>query len=382
MAPTQSKVKIHNLAEAHEKVLRAFPIEVEQNSEGKKLLVKQIRIRTLGHADHSNDSICFLNTYGFIKEAVSQTEFMRAGQRPESKNTLTACMLPFGPGPNVGSPQKMLEYAEDIKIHVRKTAGCKEQIVFSLDRTPQVFRGFQFPRDRYACVPSDKYIKSPGKLVAGPNYCYIITFLSLTFCPSSQKFKVPRPILNFRSTRMRGIHLEIIMKITCSENSPIRKTLITDDPENGPKASVWIHLCNLYKGRNPIKVYDEAYFAEKCKQMLLSVGISDLWGPTIAVHANGKIPKSASLYFNSRGWALHPIADASPTMAKHLWSIGCEIIEVNAILQGSDYSALVDHPDVIYRKIRIDPAKKQYAHSKWNPFKKAISMPDLASINI
>nr|UCZ51387.1 M [Eptesicus fuscus orthorubulavirus] [Eptesicus fuscus orthorubulavirus] len=377
MAPMQSKIKLHNHAEAHEINLRAFPIEIETNKEGKKLLVKQIRVRTLGHADQDSESICFLNSYGFIKEAPKEEEFIREDRPPESKITLTACMLPLGPGPNIRSPNQLLKSAADMKISVRKTAGSREQVIFHVTRAPPILQNFQFIRERYACVSSDKFIKSPGKIRAGPDYCYIITFLSLTYCPISQKFKVPRPLLSFRSTRMRSVHLEVIFKIQCSSDSPLKKGLITDDEKGVPKASVWIHLCNFYKGRNITKTYDEAYFAEKCKKMALSVGISDLWGPTIVVHAEGKIPKAASLFFNSRGWALHPLSDAAPTLAKSLWSIGCEILEVNAILQGSDYSSLLLSSDVLYRKIKIDPHIQTRSSTGWNPFKKTISMPNL-----
>ncbi|UBB42362.1 matrix protein [Wufeng Rhinolophus sinicus rubulavirus 1] len=377
MAPTQSKICIANCAETHEKTLRSFPIEVDKGPNGEKLLVKQIRVRTLGHADHASESICFLNSYGFIKEIEKSKEFIREGDGKDNKIIVTACMLPFGAGPNISSPKNLLESMGEVAVNVRKTAGAKEQVIFQLVRASTTLRGFQFTHDRFTCVSSDKFIKSPSKMVAGTNYCYVITFLSLTYCPVSQKFKVPRPILNLRTPRMRSVHLEIILKIMCAADSPIKKTLIVDEAGGDPKASVWIHLCNFYKGRSITKTYDEAYFADKCRRLLLNVGISDLWGPTIVVHARGKIPKAASIYFNQHGWALHPIADAAPALSKQLWSVGCEIIEVNAILQGSDFAGLLDSPDIVHRKIKIDHRRASYPSGKWNPFKKTASSPDV-----
>lgn len=375
MAGSQIKIPLPKPSDVESQKLNAFPVIMSQ--EGKGRLMRQIRLRKLLSGDPSDLQITFVNTYGFIRAAPQSSEFISESSPQQNTPVITACMLSFGAGPVLDDPQQMLKALDQADIRVRKTASDKEQILFEINKIPNLFKFHQIASDHLIQASSDKYVKSPAKLTAGVNYIYCATFLSVTICSASLKFRVARPILAARSRLVRSVQMEVLLRVFCKPESPVAKSMLQDPDGEGCIASVWFHLCNLCKGRNKLRSYDENYFAAKCKKMNLAVSIGDMWGPTILVHAGGHIPTTAKPFFNTRGWVCHPIHQSTPSLAKTLWSSGCEIKSASAILQGSDYASLAKTDDIIYSKVKIVKESSSYKGVAWNPFKKSASMTNL-----
>nr|UCZ37259.1 matrix protein [Mumps virus genotype G] len=375
MAGSQIKIPLPKPPDSDSQRLNAFPVIMAQ--EGKGRLLRQIRLRKILSGDPSDQQITFVNTYGFIRATPETSEFISESSQQKVTPVVTACMLSFGAGPVLEDPQHMLKALDQTDIRVRKTASDKEQILFEINRIPNLFRHHQISADHLIQASSDKYVKSPAKLIAGVNYIYCVTFLSVTVCSASLKFRVARPLLAARSRLVRAVQMEVLLLVTCKKDSQMAKSMLNDPDGEGCIASVWFHLCNLCKGRNKLRSYDENYFASKCRKMNLTVSIGDMWGPTILVHAGGHIPTTAKPFFNSRGWVCHPIHQSSPSLAKTLWSSGCEIKAASAILQGSDYASLAKTDDIIYSKIKVDKDAANYKGVSWSPFRKSASMSNL-----
>nr|AVH78246.1 matrix protein [Tioman virus] len=373
MALRQATIPINVDTESEKNNLNPFPIVPITKEDGSPTgrLVKQLRIKNLTPRGSTELPLTFINTYGFIKPLMTYTEFYSELHHQSSTPCLTACMIPFGAGPFIENPHRILDECDRVNIVVRKSASVKEEIIFDVRRLPPLFNRHQISGNRLICVPSEKYVKSPGKMIAGTDYAYQIAFVSLTFCPESQKFRVARPLQTIRSPIMRSVQLEVILKIDCAANSPLKRFLIISPDSKDCFASVWFHICNLYRGNKPFKAYDDTYFSQKCRAMQLECGIVDMWGPTLVVKAHGKIPKMARPFFSSKGWSCHAFADAAPTLARALWSVGAQITQVNAILQPSDLHQLVQISDVIWPKVKLDEKIQSYAAAKWNPFKKS-----------
>ncbi|QPF77629.1 matrix protein [Achimota pararubulavirus 3] len=356
--------------------LRPFPIvqAPPDDEKSKGRLLKQLRIKNLVPRGSTEVPITFINSYGFIRPLRTHGEFFSELHRQDTTPCITACMLPFGAGPNLEMPTRLIDDLDKIQINVRKSASFREEIIFDVKRLPLSLSRHHLAKDRILCVSSEKYLKSPGKITSGVDYSYSVTFMSITYCPESLKFRVARPLQTIRAKVMRSVHLEIMLRIDCKSDSPIRKNLITEGMTEGGVVSLWFHICNLYQGKNPLKEYDDTYFTKKCKQMNIECGIVDLWGPTLMVHAHGRIPKMAQPFFNKKGWSCHPFSDAAAGLSKTLWSVGATIVGVNAILQASDLSQLVQFNDIIYPKVKIDKNLADFEPSKWNPLKKVVTI--------
>nr|AIF74180.1 matrix protein [Bat paramyxovirus] len=372
MSSRQGKIPIP-LNDSHEdNTLPAFPIVLtgKDGSNGKGKLAKQLRIKNLMPVGSTESPISFVNTYGFIRPLMTYTDFYSETLPQVQTPCLTACMIPFGAGPNLSDPGQILKEVEKVQIIVRKSASVREEVVFDVRSVPALFSNHWIWNERIICVSSERFVKTPSKLIAGTDYSYSISFVSVTFCPESYKFRVPRPLQRVRAKFMRSVLLEIILELECREDSPLRKQFAVDASSNKCVASLWIHVFNMYKNRKPFRDYDDAYFNTKCKSMNLICGIADIWGPTIIVQARGKIPAMARQYFNHKGWACHPISSSVPNLSKTLWSVGAQIKEVNAVLQASDLTQLVKTNDIISPKIKIQTQANEYPRSIWSPFKK------------
>ncbi len=370
MAIPQSKISIPVDETSQKNVLNPFPIVQVTKETGVPTgrLVKQLRVKNLTPKGSTEIPLTFVNTYGFIKPLRTYTEFFSELHPQESTPSITACMLPFGAGPYIENPQRLLQDCDRIHIVARKSASLKEEVIFDVRKLTPIFSKHHIAAERVICVSSERYVKSPSKMTAGVDYAYQITFISVTFCPESLKFRVARPIQKLRMPIMRSVQLEIILSIDCAMNSPLRKCLIIEPGKKECKASIWVHICNIYRGKKPFKQYDDQYFIQKCKKMQLECGIVDMWGPTFLVRAHGKIPKLAKPFFSSRGWACHSLSDAAPGISKALWSVGAKIVEVNAILQPSDLHQLVQVSDTIWPKVKLNEKLVDYPKSKW-PFR-------------
>ncbi|ABQ23935.1 matrix protein [Orthorubulavirus mapueraense] len=356
--------------EPEPRTLRAFPLVMTEGPGGKGRLMKQLRISKIQSSNIGDHIITFINTYGFVRRNWTYTQFVSERHTASVQPVVTSCMLPFGCGPDIQHPEALIEHLEHCTIKVRKSASLKEEIYFEVQVLPKIFEPYQIAKQNYMCVSSEKYVKAPGKIVAGVDYLYFPTFISLTYCAEEMKFRVAKPIAQARTSFMRSIHLEVILSFACQEDSPIAKSLAKDKETGRFIASVWIHLCNISKNRPITKEYDDKYFAQKILAMKLTVGLVDMWGPTVIVHAEGKIPKSALLFFNKKGKACHPLAEVAPTVAKHAWSVGCTIIEANAIMQESDLKGLGQMDDIVFRKVSLNPEALSLKSSRWNPFTK------------
>nr|ALN39194.1 matrix protein [Orthorubulavirus suis]ALN39195.1 matrix protein [Orthorubulavirus suis]ALN39196.1 matrix protein [Orthorubulavirus suis]ALO61984.1 matrix protein [Orthorubulavirus suis]ALO61985.1 matrix protein [Orthorubulavirus suis] len=350
--------------------LQPFPLVMSEPENGKRRLLKQLRIKRIPPLSIGDQQITFINTYGFIRASRTFTEFISELHRPGLQPIVTACMLPFGAGPLLDSPEKILEGLDLCEIKVRKSAAVKEEILFEVTALPKIFQGFQISAQPLIKVSSEKYVKAPGKINAGAEYKFYPTFVSLTYCPTTLKFKVARPLATVRAKFMRSIHLEILLIFECKDDAPMAKALIKRDERDGYQASVWVHMCNITKSTQKFKTYDDSYFGQKVLAMKPVIGLVDMWGPTITVHISGKMPKTAAPYFNSRGRSCHPLSEVAPSIAKMAWSNGCRIHQVNAILQESDLSLIPGSDDILFRKVPVDPENINFKSTYWNPFRK------------
>ncbi|AFX75115.1 matrix protein [Achimota virus 2] len=376
MSSMASSIKLPVDLRSEKYHLHPFPIvQTPSGEDGKgSRLVKQLRIKNLMPRGSTEQPITFLNTYGFVRPMRTHGEFFSEFHRPDTTPCVTACMLPFGAGPFLDNPTRLIDEIDKAHIIIRKSASYREEIIFDIKKLPSMLTQHQLAQDKIICVSSEKFLKSPGKVTSGVDYLYSITFMSITYCPASYKFRVSRPLQIIRAKAMRSVHLEIMMRIECKKDSPLLKNMITTDGSEGGVVSVWFHICNLYKGNNPAKEYDDSYFSKKCKQMDIECGIVDMWGPTLMVHAHGHIPKMAKPFFNRKGWACYPFSDAAAGLSKTLWSVGATIVEVNAILQASDLAQLTHVHDIIYPKVKLSKELVNYQPSKWNPLKKIVSI--------
>ncbi|AHH02038.1 matrix protein [Sosuga virus] len=375
MAHRQATIPVHVDHHSEKNHLRAFPIVQADSPEGteKGRLIKQMRFKDLTPRGSTEPPISFINTYGFIKPLRTREEFFSELHKQSQTPCLTACSIPFGAGPALDHPERLLDEIEKALIVVRKSASTSEECVFEIRKLPPMLTRHQLAGNKILCVPSDKYVKAPGKLTSGVDYAYHIVFISVTLCPPSQKFRVPMPVQSLRAKVMRSVHLEVMLKIDCDPGSPITKNLIYDSENDVWLASIWFHLCNLYKGHKPFKEYDDHHFAAKCRSMKLEVGIVDLWGPTFLVKSHGKIPHAARPFFGKHGWVCHPIMDCAPAICKSLWALSVSIVQVTAVLQASDLSQMVRMTDVIFPKIKVNPDLHGLGKSRWNPVTKIVS---------
>ncbi|AFX75107.1 matrix protein [Achimota virus 1] len=374
MAHRQASVSLKVDPVSEKNHLRPFPIvQVTPDSgNGRGRLMKQIRIKDLTPAGSTEPPITFVNTYGFVKPLRTRSEFFSEFHRPDSSPSITACTLPFGAGPNIDHPMRLLEEIEKCHIVMRKSASLREEVVYTIQKLPPILAYHQIASQKLICVPSEKYLKAPSKMQSGVDYTYCISFLSIVYCPPSLKFRVLRPLQMMRSSTMRSIQIEVLLEVDCDDSSPATRFLIRDEATQKWRASVWFHLCNIIKSHQGGDKYDDHYFNDKCRKMDLEVGIIDMWGPTFLVKAHGRVPKSAKVYFSQKNWACHPLVDAAPALSKILWSVGASIVQVNAILQPSDLNQLAQFSDVIYPKVKINRALAGSPPSKWNPVKKAV----------
>ncbi|ADI80726.1 matrix protein [Tuhoko virus 3] len=376
MAGRQATIPVPINFESPKNYLNAFPIvqaDPSVSGEAGKLL-KQIRFKDLTLRGSTEAPISFVNSYGFIKPLRTREEFFSEMHKPSQAPCLTACCLPFGAGPAIEHPDKIMDDLDKVFIVVRKSASTIEECVFDIRKLPSSLSRHQLAGNRVLCVASDKYIKAPCKLTSGMDYTYNIVFLSITHCPPSQKFRVPMPIQSLRAKVMRSVHLEIMIKVDCDKNSPITKNLIYDPSNDIWMASIWFHLCNFYKGSKPFKEYDDQHFASKCRAMGLEVGLVDFWGPTFLVKAHGKIPHAARPFFGKHGWVCHPMMDCAPAISKSLWALSISILQVNAVLQASDLNQMIRMTDVVFPKVKINPDIAGVQKTRWNPVKKLVTI--------
>nr|AYP70256.1 matrix protein [Human orthorubulavirus 2] len=361
--------------------LTPFPIQLDTKDGKAGKLLKQIRIRYLNEPNSRHTPITFINTYGFVYARDTSGGIHSELSSDLAAGSITACMMTLGPGPNIQNANLVLRSLNEFYVKVKKTSSQREEAVFELINIPTLMREHALCKRKMLVCSAEKFLKNPSKLQAGFEYVYIPTFVSITYSPRNLNYQVARPILKFRSRFVYSIHLELILRLLCKSESPLMKSYNADKTGRGCLASVWIHVCNILKNKSIKQQGRESYFIAKCMSMQLQVSIADLWGPTIIIKSLGHIPKTALPFFSKDGIACHPLQDVSPTLTKSLWSVGCEIESAKLILQESDLNELMGHQDLITDKIAIRSGQRTFERSKFSPFKKYASIPNLEAIN-
>uniref|UniRef100_A0AAU7E2V3 Matrix protein n=1 Tax=Rousettus bat paramyxovirus TaxID=3141904 RepID=A0AAU7E2V3_9MONO len=361
-----------------EHTLSPFPIVLDSADGKSGKLVKQLRVKYLNEANSRYPTITFINTYGFIYARENGDGIVSEHASGLKAGSVTACMMTLGPGPNIQNANRVLQALKDFFVKVRKTSSEKEEIVFDLINVPPVLKKHALCKQGRLVCSAEKFIKNPSKLVAGEEYLYFPTFVSVTYSPSNLNYLIAKPILRFRSKFIFSIHVEILFRLLCRPDSPLHKTYSPDPEKRGCIASVWLHVGNILKNHKAKGQSLEAYFVQKCLAMQLSVSVADLWGPTIIIKSSGHIPKTTRPFFGKDGYSCHPLHNISPSLTKSLWSVGCEIVKARIILQESDINEMIYRGDLITDKIQIRPKGSHFGASSFNPFRKSQSVPNLS----
>ncbi|AMR70812.1 matrix protein [Avian paramyxovirus 13 goose/Kazakhstan/5751/2013] len=345
--------------------LLAFPVVLQEIDGGRKEITPQFRTQKIDMWSESKSDSVSITTYGFIYGVKGGNDTSGPIMAEQQKEPLSAAMLCFGSvGYNSGLPE-IARAALNTIITCKKSATDSERILFTVHQAPQMIQEAKVISTRYSSVAANKCVRAPERLPSGLSLEYKVTFVSLTVVPKSDVYKVPRPVLRLHSKHVLNIAINAVIQIDIQATHPLAKTLMKRNDQFF--ADLFIHIgmisCLDSKG-NKISV-DKLEL--KIRRMSISVGLLDIFGPSIALKARGKRTKVMSPFFSPRGTACYPISQTAPGIAKILWSQTGSLHECKIIIQGGTNRAIATTDDFVVGSTRIE---KSGRNGKFNPFKK------------
>nr|UQT69577.1 matrix protein [Orthoavulavirus sp.]UQT69585.1 matrix protein [Orthoavulavirus sp.] len=345
--------------------LLAFPMVLQDTPDGKKQIAPQFRIQRLDSWTDSKEDGIFITTYGFIFQVGGQDEMVGMIEAAPKRELLSAAMLCLGSVPNTHDPVELARACLGMVISCKKSATNTERMVFSVTQAAQILQPCKVVSNKFASVSASKNVKAPEKIPGTGIFEYKINFVSLTVVPRKDVYRIPTSVLQVSSPNLYNLALNIIIDVEVDDKSPLTRSL-TKTPR-GYSANLFLHMGLMStldkKGR---KVSFDKLEA-KIRRLDLSVGMSDLLGPSIILKARGARTKLLSAFFSRSGTACYPIANASAQVAKILWSQSATLHSVKIVVQAGTQRAIAVTNDHEVTSTRIE---KGHSLGKYNPFKK------------
>nr|UNW59193.1 matrix protein [Avian orthoavulavirus 12] len=345
--------------------LLAFPVILQENSDGKKEITPQFRTQKIDMWSESKGDSVVVTTYGFIygpKHGERMSGPITTGGNME---VLSAAMLCLGSVRYAHGLPEIARAALGITVSCKKSATDTERIIFTVHQASQIIQEAKVISNRYSSVAAIKCLKAPERVLSGAPLEYRVTFVSLTVVPSGDVYKVPRPVLRLHSKHVFNISLGVKICVEVPPEHPISKTLMKIDGEYF--ADLFIHvgmISGLDKHGNKISM---DRLEGKIRRMDMTIGLLDIFGPSIAVKARGKRTKVMMPFFSPRGTACYPISQTAPGIAKILWSNTGTLREARVIIQGGTNKAIATTEDHFVSTTKICHSAK---NGKFNLFKK------------
>nr|AFA36072.1 matrix [avian paramyxovirus 1] len=345
--------------------LLAFPIVLQDTGDGKKQIAPQYRIQRLDSWTDSREDSVFITTYGFIFQVGSEETSVGMINDSPRREMLSAAMLCLGSVPNTGDLVDLARACLAMVVTCKKSATNTERMVFSVAQAPQVPQSCRVVANKYSSVNAVKHVRAPEKIPGSGSLEYKINFVSLTVVPRKDVYKIPTAALKVSGSSLYNLALNVTIDVEVDHKSPLVKSL--SKSESGYYANLFLHIGLMStvdkKGRKV--TFDK--LERKIRRLDLSVGLSDVLGPSVLVKARGARTKLLAPFFSSSGTACYPIANASPQVAKILWSQTASLRGVKVIIQAGTQRAVAVTAD---HEVTSTKLEKGHTIAKYNPFKK------------
>nr|AEZ00951.1 matrix [avian paramyxovirus 1]AEZ01009.1 matrix [avian paramyxovirus 1]AEZ36128.1 matrix [avian paramyxovirus 1]AHV78499.1 matrix protein [avian paramyxovirus 1]AWU46607.1 matrix protein [avian paramyxovirus 1] len=345
--------------------LLAFPIVLQATGDGKKQITPQYRIQRLDSWTDSREDSVFITTYGFIFQVGNEEVTVGTINDNPRQELLSSAMLCLGSVPNDGDLVELARACLTMVVTCKKSATNTERIVFSIVQAPRVLQSCMVVANRYSSVNAVKHVKAPEKIPGSGTLEYKVNFVSLTVVPRKDVYRIPTAALKVSGSSLYNLALNVTIDVEVAPNSPLVKSLSKSD--SGYYANLFLHigLMSTVDKKGKKVTFDK--LEEKIRRLNLSVGLSDVLGPSVLVKARGARTKLLAPFFSSSGTACYPIANASPQVAKILWSQTAHLRSVKVIIQAGTQRAVAVTTDHEVTSTKIE---KRHTIAKYNPFKK------------
>nr|ADU52865.1 matrix protein [avian paramyxovirus 1] len=333
--------------------LLAFPIVLQDTGDGKKRITPQYRIQRLDSWTDSKEDSVFITTYGFIFQVGS--EEVTAGMINDypKHELLSSAMLCLGSVPNDGDLVELARACLTMVVTCKKSATNTERMVFSVVQAPRILQSCMVVANRYSSVNAVKHVKAPEKIPGSGALEYKVNFVSLTVVPKKDVYRIPTAALKVSSLSL-SFCAQCHHRCEVDSKSPLVKSLSKSD--RGYYANLFLHigLMSTVDKKGKKVTFDK--LERKIRRLDLSVGLSDVLGPSVLVKARGVRTRLLAPFFSSSGTACYPIANASPQVAKILWSQTARLRSVKVIIQAGTQRAVAVTADHEVTSTKIEKA--------------------------
>ncbi|AGH32600.1 matrix protein [avian paramyxovirus 12] len=345
--------------------LLAFPVVLQDIGDGKKEITPQFRTQKIDIWSESKGDSVTITTYGFIYGPKGGERISGPISAGGNTEVLSAAMLCLGSVSYSHGLPEIARAALGVVVSCKKSATDTERIIFTVHQASQLLQEAKVISNRYSSVAAIKCLKAPERVTSGISLEYRVTFVSLTVVPRGDVYKVPRPVLRLHSKHVFNISLSVKICIEVQPGHPIAKTLIKQSDEYF--ADLFVHvgmISAIDKHGNKLAM---ERLENKIRRMDMSIGLLDIFGPSIALKVRGKRTKVMTPFFSPRGTACYPISQTAPSIAKILWSNTGTLREARIIIQGGTNKAIATTDDHFVTTTKLAHASK---NGKFNPFKK------------
>nr|AAC55036.1 matrix protein [avian paramyxovirus 1] len=345
--------------------LLEFTIVLHDTADGKTQIAPKYRIQRLDSWTESKEDSVFIITYGFIFQVGHEEATVGMIKDNPKRNSLAPGMVCLGSVPLVGDLGDLVRACLTIVVTCKKSATNAERMVFSVVQAPQVLQTCRVVANKYSSVNAVKHVKAPEKIPGIGTLEYQVNFVSLTVVPRKDVYKIPTAALKVSGSSLYNLALNVTIDVEVDPKSPLVKSLSKSD--SGYYANLFLHigLMSTVDKKGKKVTFDK--LERKIRRLDLSVGLSDVLGPSVLVKARGARTKLLAPFFSSSGTACYPIANASPQVAKILWSQTAYLRSVKVIIQAGTQRAVAVTAD---HEVTSTKLEKGHTIAKYNPFKK------------
>nr|ACK43780.1 matrix protein [avian paramyxovirus 1] len=346
--------------------LLAFPIVIQDTGDGKKQIAPQYRIQRLDSWTDSKEDSVFITTYGFIFQVGNEEATVGMINDNPKRELLSAAMLCLGSVPNTGDLVELARACLTMVVTCKKSATNTERMVFSVVQAPQVLQSCRVVANKYSSVNAVKHVKAPEKIPGSRTLEYKVKLCLLDCGTEEGCLQDPNcSIGRFLGSSLYNLALNVTINVEVDPRSPLVKSLSKSD--SGYYANLFLHIGLMTTVDRKGKKVTFDKLEKKIRSLDLSVGLSDVLGPSVLVKARGARTKLLAPFFSSSGTACYPIANASPQVAKILWSQTACLRSVKIIIQAGTQRAVAVTAD---HEVTSTKLEKGHTFAKYNPFRK------------
>nr|AIA66957.1 matrix protein [avian paramyxovirus 1] len=345
--------------------LLAFPIILQDTGDGKKQITPQYRIQRLDSWTDSKEDSVFITTYGFIFQVGNEEATVGVINDNPRHELLSSAMLCLGSVPNNGDLVELARACLTMVVTCKKSATNTERIVFSVVQATRVLQSCMVVSNRYSSVNAVKHVKAPEKIPGSGTLEYKVNFVSLTVVPRRDVYRIPTAVLKVSGSSLYNLALNVTIDVDVDPKSPLVKSLSKSD--SGYYANLFLHigLMSTVDKRGKKVTFDK--IEEKIRRLNLSVGLSDVLGPSVLVKARGARTKLLAPSLSSGEKLRYPMTNAPPLDAKILWSQTVHLSPSQVIIQAGAQRAVAVTAD---HEVTSTKIKRRHAIAKYNPFRK------------